>query len=169
MTESSLCCIDSCGHAGVFRYKNRLYCRAHLTEEQNAQSVPPTEFECSLEGCHGRAVIMDGSTRKRFCSYHAWHATRATEIPLEGTMSEEPAKKTLDDWGRRYDHLNELKDVWEEGLYTISRIRPQYVSKADETLKQSLTVAVEMLTKQIDAMAAIDRHLFEVREQVDSK
>ena len=78
-----------------------------------------------------------------------------------------PTPKTLDDVGRRYEHLMDLRDVWEGGLYTLSRIRPAYISKADEILKASLTTALNLLNKQIDSMSGIDHKLFEIRKRID--
>jgi hypothetical protein len=143
-------------------WKYRWYCRHHLEEEKAAEAVPFTPFRCSVGGCQNPGVIT--RERKHFCTEHA--PTNAEALRM---VMNEPTGKSLEDVGRRYEHLTDLRDVWEEGLYTLSKIRPQYVSKADEILKESLTTAVSLLNKQIDSMAEIDRKFCEIRRLVDGK
>lgn len=169
------CCIAGCANTGVAKFKDRLYCRYHLDEERLADTTPApfTPYKCSVHECFEQGVITQSGTGKHFCIDHAWQVDRPLELE-EAEIKEKipnsdkpPTPKTLDDVGRRYEHLMDLRDVWEGGLYTLSRIRPAYISKADEILKASLTTALNLLNKQIDSMSGIDHKLFEIRKRID--
>ena len=83
-------------------------------------------------------------------------------------MTEEPPKpKELTDMGMRYTHLVDMREIWQNGLETINRIKPQYLSKADEVLRTSLESAISLVDKQLDLMSKIDIKKYELKKVID--
>lgn len=62
----------------------------------------------------------------------------------------------LEDKGTRFQHLMDLREVWQNGIESIMRLRPQYRSKADEDIMKSLHIAVSFIDKQVDLMSRYD-------------
>lgn len=68
-------------------------------------------------------------------------------------MAEETKGKTLEDVGTRYQHLTDLRDLWADGIQTLSNIKPQWRSEADTILRKNLELALEMLDKQFEVLS----------------
>lgn len=60
---------------------------------------------------------------------------------------------TLDDIGRRYDHLSDLLYVWENALLVVQDIDSKYLSDNQEKLIDGLKYAIKMLKVHIDQLA----------------
>jgi len=75
-------------------------------------------------------------------------------------------EKTLEDVGTRYEHLADLRDVWQNGIETIARIKPEYRSVGDELLVKNLTLAIELVEKQLDVMSKFDLKQYDLRKMM---
>lgn len=78
------------------------------------------------------------------------------------------SERSLLDAGTRYQHLTELRAVWQDGLIALGRIAPEYFSNADDILKRSLTTAIELLDKQVDIMSGYNTQVWDTRRRVDA-
>jgi hypothetical protein len=141
-------------------FKYQWYCLAHLEEEKAADEQTFTPFRCCVGDCQEPGIILQ--ERKHYCTVHA-----PMNVKVRENM-DKPTEKTLDDMGRRYDHLQDLREVWESGLYTLSKIKPQYIAKSDEVLKESLITALNLLNRQIDLMSGFETKYYEIRKRVES-
>ena len=83
----------------------------------------------------------------------------------EGTVPE-LREKTLEDYGTRYEHLADLKDVWQSGIETITRIKSEYRSVGDELLMKNLALAIELVERQLDLMSKFDLKQYDLRKMV---
>ena len=82
-------------------------------------------------------------------------------------MTEEPPKpKELTDMGMRYTHLVDMREVWQNGLEAVNRIRPGYVSKSDTLLKTSLEAAISLIDKQLDLMSKIGTKMYDLKREI---
>jgi hypothetical protein len=77
-------------------------------------------------------------------------------------------KKTLEDLGTRFQHLMDLREVWQNGIEAISRIKESYLSKGDVELRASLLVSVAMIDKQVDVMSDYDNNKYNLRREIDA-
>jgi len=80
----------------------------------------------------------------------------------------EPTGKSLTDVLTRYQALQDLREVWQNGLLTLSKMLPQYRSKADEVLEKSLTTALELVDKQIDLLSDFGNRKFQLMRVIDA-
>ena len=83
----------------------------------------------------------------------------------EGTVPE-LREKTLEDYGTRYEHLADLRDVWQSGIETITRIKSEYRSVGDELLMKNLALAIELVERQLDLMSKFDLKQYDLRKMV---
>jgi hypothetical protein len=51
----------------------------------------------------------------------------------------------MDDVGKRIDHLQDLKDLWEEGLSVLDRRDPRYRTPKDDSDIATLRSALDLL------------------------
>ena len=81
------------------------------------------------------------------------------------TESKAPA---LEDVGTRYQHLMDIREIWQNGIEAVSRIRPAYRSKADLDLQASLVVAVTLIDKQVDLLSKFDTKKYDLMREINA-
>jgi hypothetical protein len=64
-------------------------------------------------------------------------------------------KRDLMEMGTRFEHYNELREVFMSGIETINNMRPAYRSAVDEVIKNNLNIAVTMIDKQLAFLSGL--------------
>ncbi len=82
-------------------------------------------------------------------------------------MAEERKGKSLQDVGTRYRHLTDLRDLWADGIETLSRIKPAYKTESDTNLLKSLTTAVVMLDRQVEVLTGYSAAEFKMGREIN--
>lgn len=95
-----------------------------------------------------------------------WDAQQRKYVP-EGEQME-PKEQSLTDIGTRYQHLVDLRDVWQEGIEAVSRRLPAHRTSGDEDLLKSLHVCISLINKQLGIMSGYDKKKFDLRREVNS-
>jgi hypothetical protein len=72
-------------------------------------------------------------------------------------------KQELTDVGTRYQHLVELRDLWEAGLSILNR----YNFSTDKERKVELQQAIKLLNKNLDNLAAYDFKGYNLRASIE--
>ncbi len=67
----------------------------------------------------------------------------------------ELAKRDLLETGTRFEHYNELREVFMSGIEAINNLRPAYRSAVDEVIKNNLDIAVMMIDKQLAFLSGL--------------
>jgi hypothetical protein len=74
----------------------------------------------------------------------------------------------LTDVGSRWQHLVDLREIWQNALANLQRIKPQYISVGDKVLMSKLATAVEMTDQQIDLLAKYKLGAMSLRQRIDA-
>lgn len=59
----------------------------------------------------------------------------------------------LFDVGTRWQHLVDVRELWQNALANLERIRPNYLSVGDKKLIAKLRVAVELMDRHINLLS----------------
>lgn len=68
-------------------------------------------------------------------------------------MDSSGKKLNLNDKGTRYDHYQELREVFMDGIDVLNRMNQSFVSEHDKIVKVKLLNAVEMITRRMNNLS----------------
>jgi hypothetical protein len=76
---------------------------------------------------------------------------------FSGYKEKEP-EEVLSHVGTRYQHYQELREIWELGLGVLKGMNPEYLGPTDEAKIGALNNAIFLITKHIDNIGQFGKY-----------
>lgn len=104
--------------------------------------------------------------------YYWYDQNRRKYVECEGTMElgpvyVSPARKSLEDVGTRFNHVNDLYDWLGDGLVAVTNSITRYNNEQDVVRKKKLEDCLLYLGIYRDQMAGIDGHQYAFNDMLD--
>jgi len=83
-------------------------------------------------------------------------------------VTELNANRDLTEVGTRYDHYQELKELWMGGVEVLTRMHENYKTASDEVMRKQLEGAISLIDKQLDILSGFDRKKFDLLREIEA-